>query len=100
MTLVVSLHDDALALAVTRDARRGVVRGDDEENLVGIGVGEKRFGCVAVTRDARRARWETRGDVETDVVAVAGDIGTIGRRRARVWRRASASALPYTSTCR
>lgn len=87
MTLVVSLHADAVAVTATRDARRGVVRDDAEENLMGVVGVTVRVGCAARAVDARRARCWTREDAVKDdvvVVVVAGDIGAFWRPRARV----------------
>lgn len=75
-----SLHADALAVTATRDARRGVVRDDAEENLMGVVGVALRVECAARAVDGRRARWRTREDaVKDDVVVVAGDIGAFGR---------------------
>jgi hypothetical protein len=80
MTLVVSLHADALAVTATQDARRGLVRDDAEENLMGVIGIELRVGYAARAVDGRRAGCRAREDaVKDDVVVVAGDIGAFGR---------------------
>lgn len=75
-----SLHADALAVTATRDARRGVVRDDAEENLMGVVGVAMRVGYAARAVDGRRAVVGAREDaVKDDVVVVAGDIGAFGR---------------------
>ena len=75
-----SLHADALAVTATRDARRGLVRDDAEENLMGVIGIALRVGYAARAVDGRRAGGRAREDaVKDDVVVVAGDIGAFGR---------------------